>query len=275
MEVTGGGPNLARRALRWYRLEVKGRYGAIPRPERWAFVVGCSNSGTTLLRSLLGQHPSIGTMPAEGQLVTDQLVTAKDLGFDRLWALHPEHFRMHEEDGADVDVDRIKRQWGHRFNDRRRRVLLDDSPPNAARTKWLQRHFAPASFLFIVRNGFAVADGIRRRVGHSIDVAAKQWVRANEMVLEDMPLLDNVYQLRYEDLTERPDEVIGGIFHFLQVAPLRLRVSEHTWRFHHEDLPIANMNDEALARLSAEDRETVQRVAAPLLGRFGYFEDGS
>ena len=31
-------------------------------PERWLFVVGCYNSGTTLLLNLLAQHPSVSHM---------------------------------------------------------------------------------------------------------------------------------------------------------------------------------------------------------------------
>jgi hypothetical protein len=253
-----------------YRLQVYARVGPIPDPERWAFIVACPDSGTTLLKILLGSHPAVATMPAEGHRLTDQLFTAKSVGMPRLYALQPELFRLGEDGGHGIDVDRIKRQWGHRFNDLGRPVLLDDSPTNAARSRWLQRHFEPASFIFLVRNGFAVAEGIRRRVSHPIDVAAAQWLRSNEFMLEDLPHLDRVHSVRYEDLSERPDEVLEGTLRFLDLDPSGFTVSDRVWKVHHRSGPIANMNAESLARLSQEDRSEIEQVAGPLLREFGY-----
>jgi hypothetical protein len=253
-----------------YRLQIYARVGQVPDPERWAFIVACPDSGTALLKALLGSHPAVATMPAEGHRLTDQLFTAKSIGMPRLYALRPELFRLDEEGGHDIDVERIKRQWGHRFNDVGRPVLLDDSPTNAARSRWLQRHFHPANLIFLVRNGFAVAEGIRRRVGHSIDVAATQWLRSNEFMLEDLPHLDRVHSVRYEDLSERPDEVLAGTLRFLGLEPGGYVVSDRLWKVHNRSGPIKNMNAESLARLSEEDRSEIEQIAGPLLRRFGY-----
>ena len=79
-----------------YRLAYYGRVGAIPTPGKWAFIAGCPDSGTTLLKRLLGSHPAIGTMPAEGHQLTDQLFMAESHGMPRLYALLPELFRMND-----------------------------------------------------------------------------------------------------------------------------------------------------------------------------------
>ena len=35
-------------------------------PEKWLFVVGCYNSGTTLIADALADHPQIAALPDEG-----------------------------------------------------------------------------------------------------------------------------------------------------------------------------------------------------------------
>jgi hypothetical protein len=210
-------------------------------------------------------------MPAEGHRLTDQLLTPESIGIPRLYALRPDLFRMTERDGVNIDVDRIKRQWGHRFNDAARPILLDDSPPNAARCRWLQRHFEPASFLFLIRNGYAVSEGIRRRAGHTIDLAATQWVRSNQFMLEDLPHLERVHMLRYEDLSEKPDETLARTLLFLDVDPSNFTVSGEVWRVHGRSRRVSNMNEESLDRLTQEDRIAIERAAGPLLREFGYF----
>ena len=42
-------------------------------PERWIFIIGCYNSGTTILASILNRHPSIGGLRTEGAFLTDSL----------------------------------------------------------------------------------------------------------------------------------------------------------------------------------------------------------
>lgn len=260
----------ASEARRRLRVRIDGWSGPIPEPDGWVFIAACPDSGTKLLKAMLGSHPSIGTMPAEGHRLTDQLFTAKSVGAPRLYTLRPNLFRMNELDGVDVDVERIKRQWGHRYNDARRPLLLDDSPTNAARCRWLQHNFSPASFIFLVRNGFAVAEGIRRRAGHPIGVAAEQWLRSNELMLEDLPFLRRVHTVRYEELCDRPDDVVAQTLAFLGLDPGGFTVSHRTWTVHARSGPIRNMNDESLARLTSEDRHAIEDVAGRLLRRFGY-----
>ncbi len=118
-------------------MEHYGRFGSLPRPEKWVFIVGCYNSGTTLLHDLLATQPVVGS----------------EFGLRRLWALKPELFYLDEDGGRETDVARLKRQWGGLFNDPTRPVLLEKAAPDVARTRWLQRHFEPAWFIGIVRDG--------------------------------------------------------------------------------------------------------------------------
>lgn len=252
------------------RCWIDGRFGPLPKPERWVFLVGCYNSGTTLLHDLLAGNPAIGSLHTEGQFLTDQLVLPKAVGLARLWAIEPQHFQLDENAGLDVGVDKIKRQWGARFDDPHRPILIEKSPTNAARTRWLQRHFAPASFIGIVRDGYAVAEGIHRKAEHSLEDAARQWARSNEIMLDDFEHLERKMIVRYEDLCARPAAVLSETLEFLGLRPHDDQVGEREFQVHEQTSAIRNMNERSMVALSAGDRALIERVAGDVLRRLGY-----
>jgi hypothetical protein len=256
------------------RMELDGVVGPLPKPEKWVFVVGCYNSGTTLLHDLLACHPKVGSMPSEGQFYTDQLLLPKSVGLPRLWAIEPERFYMDERSDRKVNIKRLKRQWGARYDDPTRLVLLEKSPTNAGRTRWLQKHFENAHFIGIIRNGYAVAEGIHRKAGHELRLAALQWLRSNQIMLQDFKHLQRAKLIRYEDLTEGP-ETITSVLEFIGLEPVELGTSSRSWRIHEQDAPIMNMNRHSFAALSADERQTIEGVGGALLQQFGYKADVS
>jgi hypothetical protein len=251
------------------RLAWNGRFGPLPKPDRWVFIVGCYNSGTTLLHDMLAVHPRVGSMAIEGQFLTDELPLPRDFGLSRLWALAPERFRLGPQEGTGINVDRLKRQWGAQFDDPRRPILLEKSPTNAGRTRWLQEHFENAHFIGIVRDGYAVAEGIRRKAGHPLELAARQWRVSNEIMLEDFEHLENRLLVRYEDLVDKREMELERAASFLQLDiesfPLR-----DTWRIHGHDAALQNMNSAAVGKLSADEVAIVSREAGALLTQLGY-----
>jgi len=248
----------------------------VPRPKAWVFVVGCYNSGTTLLAQMLGEHPCISALPTEGQFLTDQWPADYTLGLPRMWVQREDLWRLTEQD-AGPDVVRLKKEWAIRL-DRSRDFLLEKSPPNAARTRWLQRHFENAHFVLIVRNGYAVAEGIRRKAephhlkgGWPIEACAHQWERSNEIMLEDSAHLERSLWVRYESLAENPAGELERILAFLglKVADMPAASGRH-WKVHERDQAVRNLNDANIASLSPEDLATITRIAAPMLRHFGY-----
>lgn len=73
---------------------VNGYIGPLPSPNKWLFIVGCYNYGTTLLHNILASHPNIRSMPGDGQYFSNQSVFPLVLGIDRAWALKPELFYL-------------------------------------------------------------------------------------------------------------------------------------------------------------------------------------
>lgn len=255
--------------------ELKVMLTRVPRPEKWVFVVGCYNSGTTLLAELLGAHSQIGALPTEGQYLTDQWASDHELGLSRMWVLRQDLYGLTEEDRG-PDVTRIKKEWGSRL-DTSRPVLLEKTPANAARTRWLQKHFENAHFIGILRNGYAVAEGIRRKArpphrrdGWSLEECAFQWRRSNEVLEADSHYLRHFLWVRYENLTAEPRGELLRLLDFLGLGEDPHMHLERDWSIHERSQPIQDLNAESIARLTREEIDTIAQVAGDLLARFGY-----
>lgn len=245
-------------------------------PEKWLFIVGCYNSGTTLLTRLLETVSGLSVLPEEGQFLTDQLSADYELGLPRMWALREDLFRLAEGDDG-PDPDRLEREWLMRL-DRRQPVFVEKSPPNTARTRWLQQHFPNANFLAILRDPYAVSEGIRRKAepshlaaGWPIELCARQWRRSYELLEEDAPFLDRLLWLRYEDLAEDPEKELGRVLEFLSL-PLDSAMPriDGTWDVHERTEPIRNMNRESIDRLSPDEVRAITAEIGTARERFGY-----
>lgn len=255
--------------------EIKVALTPVPKPEKWLFLVGCYNSGTTLLAELLGRHPEISALPTEGHFISDQFVKDYEVGLPRMWAGREELFRLTELDQG-IDPFRVKKEWGMRL-DLSKPVLLEKSPPNSVRTRWLNKHFSPAYFVEIVRNGYAVSEGIRRKANPRhlrdswpIEQCAFQWRRSIEVLEEDSLFLDNFLQVRYEDLTEKPEIILGRITDFLKLTKKVPLTIGDDLSIHERNEPIKNMNVQSFKRLTPDDIKKINQVAADALRRCGY-----
>lgn len=60
-------------------LNISEKIGHDLTPKKWVFIVGCYNSGTTLLNQILSCHPDILTLPDEGAFLTRRVPTPEGL----------------------------------------------------------------------------------------------------------------------------------------------------------------------------------------------------
>lgn len=249
-------------------------------PEKWVFVVGCYNSGTTLLTNLLDAHPALQALPREGVELSDALPRPEALGWPRMWAQCEHHVRI-EPQGASASAraQRIRKQWSRYAP--AAAAVVEKSIANMARLEFLAQHFAPAYFIYLVRNGFAVAEGIARRAKprdwgnrdferYPLELCARQWALSDEYFQRDRHALSHVLELRYEHLAENPDTAMGEITEFLSLPDFPANLATQTWDIHRVRSAIRNMNSDALARLTADDLDSIERVAGPTLQRYGY-----
>ncbi len=237
----------------------------------WLFVLGVNNSGSTILARVLASHPDIRSLPAEGQLLTEAFPRPDRLGVVRNWTACMDRFRWTEADDP-YPALRAKKDWVRHYP-RPPGILLEKSPPNTIRSRWLQQNFRPARFIAIVRNPYAVCEGMRRREGYDIEQCAWHWVRANTCLLEDLSRLEACMLLRYEDFTTNPARDLERVRAFLGLgepfdAARYARVSAHGDGG--EITEIQNLDAGSVARLSVDDLATINAIAGDLMARLGY-----
>ncbi|MDM8559221.1 sulfotransferase [Candidatus Parabeggiatoa sp. HSG14] len=243
---------------------------------RWIFVIGCYNSGTTLLENILHQHPAIAGLPGEGQFLTDALITPKDAGVPRLWVEKENLFRFLPGEKS-LEAAKVQQDWIGLLDNPKAPFAIEKSPTNAARTLWLQQYFDKSYFIHIVRNGYAVAMGIHDKVlavygdrTHLLEKAAHQWGRSLEIVLEDTPNLTHFLEIRYEAFTANPINVMAQICHFLGIPPLPQTIFEQEYAIHELQSKITNKNSVRLSKMTVKQKEIIYAQAGKLLDKYGY-----
>jgi len=251
-------------------------------PEKWVFIVGCYDSGTSLLKKIISQHSQISTFNGEGAFFTDELITPEELGWPRMWCQVSEKVRLTEKDTY-INAEEVKKDWSLLFN-KKKTLFLEKSIANSARILWLQKNFNNSYFIFIVRNGYAVSEGIRRRSriakwkikylpyknGYPIELCAKQWVINNKVIEEDSKFVKRLKRAKYEDLCEKPKEVISEIYNFLGLNNEIAWNSETRWKIHDYNTEIQNLNERSINNLTMNDILKIEKVASPMLDYYGY-----
>jgi len=243
------------------------------------FIVGCYNSGTTLLDYFLSQHSEISGLHTEGIQLTDELTGPEAFGWNRMWCMCRDKLEISQLDKR-PDAEGVKRDWGLWF-DRKKDVWLEKSVINSLNIDWFEENFNHPYFVHIVRNGYAVSEGIRRRTqavgkhpssypnGYPIELCAQQWVVSNRVIQEKLSSVQHFKNITYEDLTENPTDALASILHWLPVRDKTL-VLPDDFTFQSRTRKIENMNADSMNRLTEEDMYSINAVAREMLKFHGY-----
>lgn len=185
------------------------------------FIGGLHRSGTSLLFRILRDHPSIsgfrdtGVPEDEGQLLQSVYPPARAFGGPGRFGLNAESFL--DETSALVSAaaaGKLYQEWGRHW-DLDKPCLLEKSPPNLVRTRFLQALFPNSRFIMLLRHPVAVAFATRKWSRTPIDSLIEHWVRCHERFDADRKHLAHVFALRYEDFVAAPQDWIDRICAFL------------------------------------------------------------
>jgi sulfotransferase family protein len=239
------------------------------------FVVGCCNSGTTILWKTLLSHPDLSGPSMEGQDIKELPMCMKhSLGKQTFrMFVHPKFnnlYHLTEKDFDEVTSERLAAVYAEHCEPGKR--FIEKSPANSMRTRFLQSIFPDATFIIIVRNGIAIAEGIRRRrlfdpdrqhmagLNTTIDEAAHQWSNANRILLEDRKYLKRSLFLTYEDLVNNTELVFQKVLDFCELDSQGFSIPSFE----------KNHNSVQIARLTEEEIKLVTGIEHSLLVKFGY-----
>jgi Sulfotransferase family len=187
----------------------------------FVFVCGLQRSGTTMLYRYLDEHPQVSALSGtprethEGQHNQTVYPGEEYYGKGGRFAFRPEA-RFTESSPLVTEENRQKlfEEWA-RFWDVSKPYLLEKSPPNLIRTRFLQALFPASYFVVIIRHPIPVSLATEPWGGDWMHRLIAHWLRAHELFLSDVPYLRRVHTLRYEDLVADPDRTLGRVFEFL------------------------------------------------------------
>ena len=194
---------------------------------RFVFLAGLHRSGTTLLARLLAAHPEVsgfsGTgVPAdEGQHLQSVYPAAKVYGGPGRFGFAPEsHLTESSPLATEESARTIYGEWSLHW-DLARHVLLEKSPPNLLKTRFLQALYPGSAFVVIVRHPIPVSIPTARWRGtRRYDRLFEHWLRCHALFESDRDHLERVHVLTYEQLVADPAGVLRGIFEFLELEPV-------------------------------------------------------
>jgi hypothetical protein len=197
---------------------------AIP-GHRLVFVAGLHRSGTTPLARMMAEQPRIsgltgtGVEEDEGQHLQPVYPVAMTYGGPGRFARDRRaHLTETSPLATPANAERLIAAWSP-YWDLNADLLLEKSPPNLVMGRFLQALFPGSAMIVVVRHPVVVALGTRkwaprttlhRLVGH--------WFEAHRTFAADLPHLERVHLLRYEDLVADAAGELARIQHFLGLA---------------------------------------------------------
>ena len=246
------------------------------------FVICANNSGSTFLKVALATSRRTWNLNVEGQFMFGFVGPNTRTHGRVLWGADP-RWRGALADGGAYDWPRNRRAWYFQANalEPAATVFTTKAPPFLLHVEALARHFRNARFLFMVRNPYAVCEGIwRYRLDQPVPPGLSLFEAAAEHVayclerqrrnLETHAHLGAFFT--YEAMCDQPGRVERQIRSLVpEIDDLKLRQRLPVKGVYHEML--TNMNARQIARLTPAQIGTANRVFEKhreVLEYFGY-----
>jgi hypothetical protein len=197
------------------------------KPDRYKFVFVCGlhRSGTSPLFRILREHPEISgfqntSAPEdEGQHLQTVFPAAKAYGGPGCFGFAEEaHLTEESSLVSSGNRQRLFEEWS-RYWDLTKPCLLEKSPPNLIRTRFLQAIFPGSHFIVISRHPIAVSLATSKWTPSSLESLMEHWLHCHRLFELDRPYLSHVRVIKYEDLIRGTEIELEQIYGFLGLAP--------------------------------------------------------
>jgi hypothetical protein len=130
------------------------------------------------------------------------------------------HLTEHSPLVSEESARALFAEWSP-YWDLSRPLLLEKSPPNLLKTRFLQALYPQSAFIVVIRHPIPVSIPTAKWRGtRRYDRLFEHWLHCHELFAEDRKHLDRVHVLNYEELIRDPAVVLQGVFEFLRIDPI-------------------------------------------------------
>jgi len=179
-------------------------------PERkYLLIIGCQRSGTSLLASLLGNHPDINMLY---ESISKDIIKL----FGKKWAgnklLYPRQIRLNLRGNKfGYLVNRILNNhfWG--INNQIRR------PFPSSRMSIRDYMALNVKILLITRAKEPTVSSMIKRMGYSSRHAVREWEKTQGFFKQFKAIYKSTFSIRFEDLLENSESELNKICKFLDI----------------------------------------------------------
>ncbi|MFP4123919.1 MAG: sulfotransferase family protein [Coleofasciculus sp.] len=195
---------------------------------KFLFIGGLHRSGTSLLAQTLSKHPQIsgfdntGAMEDEGQWLQSVYSPAKVYGGPGRFCFNPSSFLDEASDLVSPENAQMLWQQWQPYWDLNQPVLLEKSPPNLVRSRFLQAMFPNSWFIMVLRHPIPVSYATQKWSQTSIYSLIEHWLIGHERFKRDQGFLQNVLILNYEDFIDHYSEILPKIYDFVGVDNIEI-----------------------------------------------------
>ena len=185
--------------------------------KKFIFVCGLHRSGTSLFTKIIQNHPSIsgfentGVLKDEGQFLQTVYLPERDLGWAGSFGFSKEaHMTENSRLVSENSRNKIYRQWSN-YWDSGKEFLIEKTPSNLLKTRFLQALFPNSYFITIRRHPIATAMATKKWSKSSMSSLIKHWIRCYDIWDEDKKYLKNCIEIKYEDFMLDPNGILKSV----------------------------------------------------------------
>lgn len=246
--------------------------------EKCIFIVSPNNSGSTFLKDALATSSHTWNLAQEGQHTFGFAgPVTRATGYHLIWAAKQQWIDLFADESK-YDWGKTRKAWFFQAYSKTPKATLfvEKSPPSVLRVADLNNNFINAKFIFIVRNPYAVIEGICRRYKNKsrreiLELSAIHVINCFYYQKNNIQKnTDHGVFFTYEEMCEDAKSVQKKIqsiipelddLHLQQKIPIKGMYNE----------VLRNMNNQQIERLTEDDIDHINQTLTQHEGILKYF----
>ncbi len=190
---------------------------------KFLFIAGLHKTGTSLIFRILRDHPQVsgfantGFPQDEGQFLQSVFPTAITYGGPGIFGFNSA-MHLTEDSACTTDANRQKLfcEWS-RYWDISKPVLLEKSPPNLLKTRFLQAVFPNSYFVVVIRHPAVVSLATQKWIQIQPRILLRHWLQCYSVFSHDKKFLRNCLIIRYEHFVRHANKHLSQIYRFVEI----------------------------------------------------------